>query len=418
MRGFPGEEGMKKTIVILGCLDTKGEEYAFIKRHIETTGCETVTIDVGVIEPPLFEPDFTRYDVAVAAGEDFQKLYNEGPTRERISPVLARGSAVIINRLIDENRAHGVISCGGTQGSTLAALVMKELPVGFPKLLVSTMASGNTSNLVGIKDITMMFSVADIMGLNRVSRKILGRAAGAIAGMAQISIEQSAEERPLIAITTVGITTPGAMKAKEVIDRAGFDTIVFHAVGTGGRAMESLMKEGQINGVLDLATIEVVQEMLGGYLAATSERMTVATGLGIPQVICPGAVTCNTFGPPETIPERFRGRKLVRHSALYTNVRTNSEELRALAAEQARRVNAAKGPVTWFIPVKGFCSYSVEGGPLHDPEADRVYIDTLKEELRDDIPVYIRELDINDSAFATEAAEYLIDVVRKSPAIK
>jgi uncharacterized protein (UPF0261 family) len=175
------------------------------------------------------------------------------------------------------------------------------------------------------------------------------------------------------------------------------------------------MKEGQINGVLDLATIEVIQEMLGGYLAATPERMTVATNLGIPQVICPGAVTCNTFGPPETIPERFWGRKLVRHSALYTNVRTSGDELRALAREQAQRVNPAKGPVTWFIPMKGFCSYSVEGGPLYDPEADRLYVATLKKELRDDIPVHIRELDINDPGFATEAAEKLIDLVRKQP---
>jgi uncharacterized protein (UPF0261 family) len=290
---------------------------------------------------------------------------------------------------------------------------MQELPVGFPKLLVSTMASGNTSNLVGIKDITMMFSVADIMGLNRVSRKILGRAAGAIAGMATMGIESAEREQPLIAITNVGITTPGAMKAKEVLEEAGFDTIVFHAVGTGGRAMESLVKEGQINGVLDLATIEVVQEMLGGYLAATSERMTVATHLGIPQVICPGAVTCNTYGPPETIPDKFQGRQLVRHSALYTNVRTNAEELRALARVQAERVNPGKGPIEWFIPMKGFCSYSTPGGPLHNPEADRIYVETLKQELRRDIPIHIRDLDINDPAFATEAAEHLVAMLKQ-----
>ncbi|MBA7671556.1 hypothetical protein ES703_79715 [subsurface metagenome] len=290
---------------------------------------------------------------------------------------------------------------------------MKELPVGFPKVLVSTMASGNTSNLVGIKDITMMFSVADIMGLNRVTRKILGRAAGAVCGMGQTEIELPESEQPLIAITTVGITTPGAIKAKEVIYKAGFDTIVFHAVGTGGRAMESLIKEGQINGVLDLATIEVVQEMLGGYLAATPERMTVATNLGIPQVISPGAISCNTYGPPETIPEKFRDRQFVRHSALYTNVRTNANELRELAKEQAKRVNTGKGPIEWFIPMKGFCSYSVEGGPLYNPEADRAYVETIKSELREDIPVYIRDLDINDPAFATEAAEHLIALVKK-----
>ena len=404
---------MKRSIVILGCMDTKGEEYTFIRRHILKAGCDTLTMDVGVIHPPLFDPDITRHEVAKAAGEDFDALFAEGPTRERISPVMARGAALIVNELLASGKVHGIISCGGTQGSTLAALVMQELPVGFPKLLVSTMASGNTSNLVGIKDITMMFSVADIMGLNRVSRKILGRAAGAIAGMASMDIESVEQEQPLIAITTVGITTPGAIKAKEVLGEAGFDTIVFHAVGTGGRAMESLMKEGQINGVLDLATIEVIQEMLGGYLAATPERMTVATNLGIPQVICPGAVTCNTYGPPETIPEKFRGRQFVRHSSLYTNVRTNAEELQKLARVQAERVNPAKGPIEWFIPMKGFCSYSTPGGPLHNPEADRIYVETLKEELRQDIPIHIRDLDINDPVFATEAAEHLITLVQQ-----
>ncbi len=404
---------MKRTVVILGCMDTKGEEYAFIRQHIGKAGCDTLTIDVGVMNPPIFKPDISRHEVAEAAGENFDTLFAEGPTRERISPVMAKGAVKIVKEMLASNRVHGIISCGGTQGSTLAALVMQELPVGFPKLLVSTMASGNTSNLVGIKDITMMFSVADIMGLNRVSRRILGRAAGAIAGMAGIEIESGTEGRALIAITTVGITTPGAMKAKEVLEEAGFDIIVFHAVGTGGRAMESLMKEGQINGVLDLATIEVIQEMLGGYLAATPERMTVATGLGIPQVICPGAVTCNTYGPPETIPEKFRGRQLVRHSALYTNVRTNADELKALARVQAERVNPGKGPIEWFIPMKGFCSYSIEGGPLYNPEADRVYVETLQEELREDIPLHIRDLDINHPAFAAEAAEHLIAMVKQ-----
>jgi len=404
---------MNKRIVILGCMDTKGEEYSFIKRHIEKAGCKTLTIDVGVINPPMFLPDITRHEVAEAAGEDFEKLVVEGPNRDKIAPVMARGAAAIVKKLVARGKINGIISCGGTQGSTLAALVMKELPVGFPKVLVSTMASGNTSNLVGIKDITMMFSVADIMGLNKVTRKILGRAAGAVCGMAQTEIELLKSEQPLIAITTVGITTPGAMKAKEVIQKAGFDTIVFHAVGTGGRAMESLIKEGQISGVLDLATIEVVQEMLGGYLAATPERMTVATNLGIPQVISPGAISCNTYGPPETIPEKFRDRQFVQHSALYTNVRTNANELRELAKEQAKRVNPGKGPIEWFIPMKGFCSYSVEGGPLYSPEADKAYVETLKSELRKDIPVYIRDLDINDPAFATEAAEHLIVLVKK-----
>jgi uncharacterized protein (UPF0261 family) len=403
---------MDKKIVILGCLDTKGEEYSYIKRHIEKTGLKTLVIDTGVMGPPAFPPDVSRYRIAEAAGEDFDSLFKKGPTRETIAPVLADGAARVIKKLIEQKKIHGIISCGGTQGSTLAATVMRELPVGFPKVLVSTMASGNTSNLVGIKDVTMMFSVSDIMGLNMVSRRILGNAAGAISGMALMEIEKAEAERPLVAITTVGITTPGAMKAREVFESSGFDTVVFHAVGTGGRAMESLMKEGKINGVLDLATIEVIQEMLGGYLAATPERMTVATDLAIPQVICPGGITCNTYGPPETIPEKFRDRRLVRHSSLYTNVRTNAAEMIELARVQAKRVNPARGPVEWFVPMKGFCSYSVEGGVFYDPETDRAYVETLKKELRSDIPVHVRDLDINDPVFAAEIAEHLITMIK------
>jgi uncharacterized protein (UPF0261 family) len=404
---------MDKKIVILGCMDTKGEEYAYIKRHIEKAGLKTLVIDTGVIGPPGFPPDISRQELAEAAGENFDRLVEKGPTRETIAPVLAEGATRVIKKLLEQKKIHGIISCGGTQGSTLAATVMRELPVGFPKVLVSTMASGNTSNLVGIKDVTMMFSVSDIMGLNMVSRQILGNAAGAICGMARMQIEKAETERPLIAITTVGITTPGAMKAREVFESSGFDTVVFHAVGTGGRAMESLMKEGKINGVLDLATIEVIQEMLGGYLAATAERMTVATDLAIPQVICPGGITCNTYGPPETIPEKFRDRKFVRHSSLYTNVRTNAFEMKQLAKVQAKRVNPGRGPIEWFIPMKGFCSYSVEGGPFYEPETDRAYVEALKEELREDIPVHERDLDINDPSFAAETAGHLIAMIKK-----
>jgi uncharacterized protein (UPF0261 family) len=405
---------MIKVVVILGSMDTKGEEYNFIKKHIEKTGLKTLLVDTGVIGKPLIKPDISNLEVAAAAGENLLELKANNPTREKISLIMAQGAKNIVLKLIKENKVHGIISCGGTQGTTLASNVMRALPVGFPKVMVSTMAAGNTANFVGIKDIVMIPSVADIMGLNSITRIILGEAAGAIAGMVKMEIEQKEGIKPLIGITTVGITTTGAMKAKEIFEKNGFDTIVFHAVGTGGQAMESLMKEGHIQGVLDLATIEVIQQMLGGYLAATPERMTVATNLGIPQVISPGAISCNTYGPPETIPEKFRGRKFVRHSELFTNVRTNAEELKALAIEQAKRVNTAKGPIEWFIPMKGFCSYSVEGGPLYEPEADKVYVETLKKELRKDIPVYIRELEINDPVFVTEAAQHLITLMKKS----
>jgi uncharacterized protein (UPF0261 family) len=403
---------MIKTIAIIGSMDTKGEEYEFIKKHIEKTGLKVILIDTGVMGEPLTKPDISNKETAAAAGEDIDMLKKNNPTRDKIAPIMAEGAKNIVLKMLEENKIHGIISCGGTQGTTLATYVMRALPVGFPKVMVSTMAAGNIANFVGIKDIVMMPSVADIMGLNKITRAILSEAAGAVSGMVKMETEQKTKDKQLIAITTVGITTAGAMKAKEIFEKRGFDTIVFHAVGSGGNAMENLMKEGYIDAVFDLATIEVVQQMLDGYLAASPERMTVATNLGIPQVIAPGAVSCNTFGSPETIPERFRNRQLVRHSSLFTNVRTNTQELKELAIEQAKRVNPAKGPIEWYIPLKGFCSYSVEGGPLYNPEADKAYIETLKANLRKDIPIHLIEADINDSKFISRMAEGLIAMIK------
>ncbi len=404
---------MKKKIIILGCMDTKGQEYAFIKDIIEKAGCDTLLIDVGVIDPPMFKPDISRQEVAKAAGKDFDQLIKDGPTRDKIAPIMTEGAKKLVVDLVKDKKADGIISLGGTQGTSLATNAMRELPVGFPKVMVSTMASGDTFKFVGLRDITMMNSVADIMGLNRVTRKILANAAGAICGMVGVDKDSVITDKQLIAITTVGVTTPGAMAAKKVLEDAGYETVVFHAVGTGGQAMEQLVKEGDIKGLLDIATVEVINQMLGGFLAATPERMTVATKMGIPQVICPGAIGDVVFGPPEEIPEKFKGRAYAIHSSLFSCVRTTAEEVRALAVEQAKRVNPAKGPVEWFIPMKGFCSHSVEGAPIHDPESDMAYVDELKKQLRDDIPIHTRDTDINDPAFAAEIAKHLIELMKK-----
>jgi len=403
----------EKKIVILGCMDTKGEEYGFIRDNIKKAGCGTLLIDVGVIGPPGTPPDISKYEVAQAAGEDLNSLIDEGPTRDRIAPIMTRGAKNIVLDLVKKGEVSGIISCGGTQGTSLATEVMRALPIGFPKVMVSTMASGDTFKFVGLRDIVMINSVADIMGLNRISRMILANASAAVCCAARQAKDTQEDGKLLVGITTVGITTPGAMKAKEVLEDAGYETVVFHAVGTGGQAMEKLIKEGEINGILDLATIEVVQEMLGGYLAATPERMTVATAKGIPQVIAPGAVSVNTFGSPDTIPEKFRGRATVRHSSLFTNVRVNKKEMQALAAEQAKRVGAGNGYTEWFVPMGGFCSYSTPDQPLYDPESDKAFLEALKKKIHKDIPLFIRETDINSPEFVTEAAEHLIALMEK-----
>lgn len=403
---------MEKKIVILGCLDTKGSEYAFIRDFIKKEGFQTLVVDVGIINPPVFDPDITRYEVAFAVGEDLKKLLDEGSSREKLTSIMAEGAKKILTGLVKKEEVHGIISCGGTQGTTLSTNVMRALPVGFPKVMVSTIASGNTANFVGLKDIMMLNSVADILGLNRITRKILREAAGAICGMVKIGTETIDGTRQLIAITNVGITTPGAMKAKEILENAGFETVVFHAVGTGGRAMEEFIKEGQIDGVFDLVTIEVMQQLTGGILASDDDRMTVAGKFGIPQVIAPGGISCTTFSPHESIPSHLKDRKYTRHNPMFTNILNNKDEFISLAKEQAKRVNESKGPIEWFIPMNGFCSNSTIGEPFYDLESNEAYVETLRKYLRKDIPIHIYKLDINDPGFVQPMAERLIKLIK------
>lgn len=403
----------KKTIVLLGTLDTKGPEMKYCRDLIAARGHTALVMDVAVIGEPAFEPEVTREQVAEAGGKSMTELLAAG-TREVAAPVMATGATNIVAALATEGKVHGIMSMGGTQGTTLATTVMRALPVGFPKVMVSTMASGDTRPFVDIKDITMMFSVADIMGLNRVSRQILANAVGAICGMAETEVPTTEADRPLVGLTTVGITTPGALKAIEVLNEEGFDVIVFHAVGTGGRAMEELVKDGVICGVLDLSTIEVSNELFDALLAATPERLTVAAKLGIPTVLCPGAVEVLVYGKPETVPDQYKDRTLIPHSPLITDVRLNKEEMVHVAQVQAERVNQATGPTEWWIPAQGFDSYAVEGEGFWDPEADGAYVEALKVKTRPDIPIHVRDTDINDPEFATEVAKRLADMMRET----
>jgi uncharacterized protein (UPF0261 family) len=278
-----------KTIAVLATLDTKGRETEYLREQIARFGDQALVIDTGVTGEPAARPDISRQQVAEAGGMPLEKIL-QAPSREVAAPVMAAGATAIVTGLASEGRIHGILSIGGTQGTTLSTKAMRALPYGFPKVMVSTMASGNVGPWVDIKDITMMFSVTDIMGLNPVMRRILANAAGAVCGMAAVELKVARGEKPLVAITTVGITTKGAMRAAELLEQAGYETIVFHAIGPGGRAMEQMMKEGLIGAVLDYSTIEVSNEMYHALLAGGAERLTTAGKLGLPQVICPGAI--------------------------------------------------------------------------------------------------------------------------------
>ena len=401
-----------KTIVVLATLDTKGREAQFLREQIALFGDKALVMDVGVVGAPAASPDITREQVAEAGGTPLAELLKH-PDREVAAPLMAAGATVIVTELAAQGKVHGIVSMGGTQGTTLATTVMRALPYGFPKVMVSTMASGNVGPWVDIRDITMMFSVTDIMGLNPVMRKILANAAGAVCGMANVDVQLERAARSLVAITTVGITTQGAMKAAEVLEAAGYETIIFHAIGPGGRAMEQMMKEGLIGAVLDYSTIEVSNEMHHALLAGGPERLTTAGKLGLPQVLCPGAVEVLVYNEPETVPYPFNTRTLIHHSPKITDVRLNKEEMAAVGKEFCRRLQYTTDEAVFMIPTAGYDSYAVEGMGFYDPEADAAFVAELKQGLPKNFTILERDTHIEDPAFAVEAAHLLISLIEK-----
>lgn len=399
-----------KIIAVLATLDTKGREAQFLREQIEALGDHALVIDTGVTGTPAARADISRVQVADAGGMSLAKLL-EHPDREIAAPVMADGATKIVTELARDGKIHAIVGMGGTQGTTLSTKAMRALPYGFPKVMVSTMASGNVAPWVDIRDIMMMFSVTDILGLNPLMRKILANAAAAAAGMANSPVVMERRAKPLVGVTTVGITTKGAMKAIEVLENAGYETIVFHAIGAGGRAMEQLMREGIIGAVLDYSTIEVSNEMYHALLAGGADRLTTAGTLGIPQVLAPGAIEVLVYNEPHTVPAPFNTRTLIRHSPQITDVRLNRDEMVEVGKEVARRLQHTTSHAVFMIPTAGYDSYAVEGQGFHDPEADDAFVQELKNNLPSNIKIVERNTHIDDPAFATEAAERLIRLI-------
>jgi uncharacterized protein (UPF0261 family) len=377
---------------------------------ITARGHRALVIDSGLMGEAATVADLTNAQVAEAAGSSLQTL-RRNADREESAPIMAAGATKLVAELVARGEIHALVALGGTQGTTLSTAVMRALPYGFPKIMVSTMASGNVAPWVGTRDITMMYSVTDIMGLNPFMRRVLANAAGAACGMAEVELPDAAA-RPLVAITTVGITTQGAMKAAEVLQAAGYETIVFHAVGTGGRAMEEMMRQRLIGAVLDYSTIEVSNEMFHALLAGGPDRLTTAGALGLPQVLCPGAIEVLVFNEPETVPERYRDRRLVRHSPQITDLRLNRDEMAKVGREVGRRLASTKDDAVFLIPKAGYDSYATEGEAFFDLDADAAFVEALRGSVPERIAVIERDLDINDPAFATEAAKALIGLMQ------
>jgi uncharacterized protein (UPF0261 family) len=397
-----------KTIALIGTFDTKGEEFAFLRDRIESAGLRTMMIDVGVLGSPLFAADVSQAEVAAAANEDLAALQKERD-RGRSVTAMALGATVIVKRLQARGAIHGVAALGGSAGTTIATAAMRALPYGFPKLMVSTLASGDTKPYVGTKDICMMPSVLDISGLNQVSRRILSNAAGAICGMVIAEPAHALDDKPLIAATMFGVTTPCVTAARRVLEERGYEVLVFHATGTGGQAMEQLIEDGAVQAVLDLTTTELADELVGGVMSAGPDRLKAAGRKGVPQLVCPGAIDMVNFGPVETVPVQFRSRQLYVHNPTVTLMRTTPEECAEIGRITATRLNRGGGPVTVLIPLQGVSAIDKPGGPFYSPEALNAYCRAVKATRSSAIKLVELDAHINDEGFARTAVELLLE---------
>ena len=403
------------TIAVLGTLDTKGEEHAFVADLIRQRGHTALVIDVGLLDPPKCKPDLTREQVAAAAGLDLAALVAR---RDRGAAVaaMAQAAPVLVAALAAAGKIDGIISLGGGGGTAIATAAMRALPIGFPKLMVSTLASGNTAQYLGAKDIVMFPSIVDVAGLNRISRQIFTRAAGAICGMVEARPQPGAD-KPIIVASMFGNTTACVEHARKILEAAGYEILVFHATGTGGRTMESLIETGLVSGVLDITTTEWADELVGGFLTAGPTRLEAAARHGVPALVAPGCLDMVNFHGPETVPAKFSGRTFYQHNPQVTLMRTTPDECARLGQIIAEKLNLSRAPVTVLLPLRALSIISAPGQKFHDPAADTALFHALKTHLRPDLEILELDCAINDPAFATACAQSLLrNIAQAKPA--
>lgn len=404
---------MADTVVLAGALDTKGADFAFVKELIEGAGLATLVVDFGVMGKPALAADVTREEVCAAGGGDLAHLASGGHKDEAMA-AMARGLAAVVSRLHGEGRLDGIIGMGGSGGTSLATAAMRELPVGVPKMMVSTVGGGDVSAFAGTKDITFMPSVVDVAGINRISRAIYANAAGAIAGMVRTraGAAPAANERPLLTASMFGNTTTAVEHARGLLEAAGYEVLVFHATGSGGRTMEGLIADGYVSGSLDLTTTELADTVCGGVFDAGPERCLAASRAGVPAVVVPGCVDMANFGGPDTVPERYRGRLLYEWNPDVTLLRTNVEENRRIGEMIAAAVNAATAAVAVVVPLGGVSMLDSKGERFWDPAADRACFEAIRANLRAGIPLLEDEHNINDPEFSGRVAGLLLEMLQ------
>jgi uncharacterized protein (UPF0261 family) len=397
----------------VGTFDTKGREYAFLADRVREHGVDVLLVDAGIFEPAIV-PDIGRDEVAAAAGAEVAKLADAGDRGAAVT-AMAEGAAELLKRLHAEGRLDGVLGLGGSGGSSLVTHAMRQLPIGVPKLMVSTVASGDTSPYVGSVDVTMMYSVVDIAGVNEISARIMTNAAGMIAGAVKGTVPDLGERKPLVVASMFGVTTPAVTTARARLEELGYEVLVFHQTGAGGGSMEELIKAGFIAGSLDVTTTEFCDEIVGGVFPAVPDRLESAGAAGIPQVVSLGALDMVNFGAMDTVPERFRDRNLYVHNPTVTLMRTTPGECIELGERIAAKLNLASGPTALYVPLRGVSMIAVEGQVFHDPEADEALFRAVRENVdHSKVELHELDLDVNDPEFALAMANRLHELIQEA----
>jgi len=397
------------TIAILGTLDSKGEEHGYVAEFIRSRGHMPLLIDVGTGAEPTVTPDITRFQVAESAGLDLASIIAKKDRGEAVT-AMSQAAPVLLSKLQRERKIDGVISLGGGGGTAIASSAMRALPIGFPKLMVSTLASGNTAHYVGTSDIVMMPSVTDVAGLNRLSRMIFSRAAGAICGMVESKIDV-ASDKPLIVASMFGNTTACVSEAKRILEENGYEVLVFAATGAGGKSMDAIIDSGIVAGVLDITTTELADELVGGVLTAGPDRLNATARAGIPAVVSVGCLDMVNFGEPASVPEKFASRQFYHHNPQVSLMRTTADECAELGRTLVEKTNAYSAPTAIMLPTRAISVISAQAQSFHDSAADDALFDAIKSGSKH--PVIEMDLEINDPAFARACAETLIKMVRR-----
>ncbi len=400
-----------KTIALIGALDTKGPEYAFVKNEIERRGHRAFVIDTGVLGEPAFVPDVSANEVAHAGGATLKEL-RDSADRGNAMSVMTRGIAKLARDLYHAQKFDAVLALGGGNGTVIATSAMRALPLGVPKVMVSTLASGDVKAYVGTSDIVMLHSVVDVAGVNRISAKIYSNAAGAVIGMVETEMPML-KAKPMLAASMFGNTTPAVTRARETFEKNGYEVLVFHATGTGGATMEQLIRDGYFEGVFDITTTEWADELVGGVLTAGSTRLDAASEKNVPQVIAPGCLDMVNFWARGTVPEKFSARQFYEWNPNITLMRTTIEENAQLGKILAEKANHSHAPVAFFLPLRGVSQLDAPNKEFWNPEADRALYDAIKQNVRADIPVYELDNNINDDAFVDAMTDKLLEMLDK-----